>query len=233
MDNREAALTAKDVHRTFTTPDSNLKVLRGISLQVEKGQMVAITGVSGVGKSTLLHILGGLDKPTSGEVLVGDINLRSKSERELAGLRNEKIVFVFQSHYLLDDFTALENVMMPLLVGGKSYEKARKSAEQLLEQVGLKDRMKHFPKQLSGGEQQRVAVARALVNDCEVVLADEPSGNLDVETGRKLHELLFELNDKNRTTFVIATHNRELARRCHRELELVDGAAVERTSKQG
>ena len=213
----------------FKTPDTDLNVLNGIDLTVEKGEMVAVTGESGAGKSTLLHILGGLDKPTRGEVFIGNTNLSSKTERELAQLRNNKIGFVFQFHYLLDDFTASENVMMPLLVAGKPYKDAKKQAELILEKVGLKDRRKHFPMQLSGGEQQRVAVARALANDCEIVLADEPSGNLDIETGRKLHELLFELNKSNQTTFMIATHNRELAGRCHRELELVDGRTVERT----
>lgn len=229
MDSRQSALTAKGIHRMFKTPDTDLNVLNGIDITIEKGEMVAVTGESGAGKSTLLHILGGLDKPTRGEVFIGNTNLRSKTERELARLRNKKIGFVFQFHYLLDDFTAGENVMMPLLVAGKPYNDAKKQAELILEKVGLKDRRKHFPMQLSGGEQQRVAVARALANDCEIVLADEPSGNLDIETGRKLHELLFELNKSNQTTFMIATHNRELAGRCHRELELVDGRTVERT----
>ena len=229
MDSRQSALTAKGIHRTFKTPDTDLNVLNGIEITIEKGEMVAVTGESGAGKSTLLHILGGLDKPTRGEVFIGNTNLRSKTERELARLRNKKIGFVFQFHYLLDNFTAGENVMMPLLVAGKPYNDAKKRAELILEKVCLKDRRKHFPMQLSGGEQQRVAVARALANDCEIVLADEPSGNLDIETGRKLHELLFELNKSNQTTFMIATHNRELAGRCHRELELVDGRTVERT----
>lgn len=228
MDSTESALTAREIHRTFTTPDSDLNVLNGIDITVEQGQMVAVTGESGSGKSTLLHILGGLDKPSSGKVFIGKTDLSTKTEKELARLRNDKIGFVFQFHYLLDDFTALENVMMPLLVAGKATKDARSNAELLLEQVGLKDRRKHFPMQLSGGEQQRVAVARALANECEIVLADEPSGNLDIETGRKLHQLLFKLNRTNRTTFMIATHNRELAGRCHRELELVDGKTVER-----
>ncbi|MEE8148915.1 MAG: ABC transporter ATP-binding protein [candidate division Zixibacteria bacterium] len=232
MDSRQSALTAKGIHRMFKTPDTDLNVLNGIDITIEKGEMVAVTGESGAGKSTLLHILGGLDKPTRGEVFIGNTNLRSKTERELARLRNKKIGFVFQFHYLLDNFTAGENVMMPLLVAGKPYNDAKKRAELILEKVGLKDRRKHFPMQLSGGEQQRVAVARALANDCEIVLADEPSGNLDIETGRKLHELLFELNKSNQTTFMIATHNRELAGRCHRELELVDGRTVERTKNR-
>jgi lipoprotein-releasing system ATP-binding protein len=232
MDSRQSALTAKGIHRMFKTPDTDLNVLNGIDITIEKGEMVAVTGESGAGKSTLLHILGGLDKPTRGEVFIGNTNLRSKTERELARLRNKKIGFVFQFHYLLDNFTAGENVMMPLLVAGKPYNDAKKRAELILDKVGLKDRKKHFPMQLSGGEQQRVAVARALANDCEIVLADEPSGNLDIETGRKLHELLFELNKSNQTTFMIATHNRELAGRCHRELELVDGRTVERTKNR-
>ncbi len=232
MDSRQSALTAKGIHRMFKTPDTDLNVLNGIDITIEKGEMVAVTGESGAGKSTLLHILGGLDKPTRGEVFIGNTNLRSKTERELARLRNKKIGFVFQFHYLLDNFTAGENVMMPLLVAGKPYNDAKKRAELILEKVGLKDRRRHFPMQLSGGEQQRVAVARALANDCEIVLADEPSGNLDIETGRKLHELLFELNKSNQTTFMIATHNRELAGRCHRELELVDGRTVERTKNR-
>ncbi len=233
MDNLQPVLTAIDVHRSFQTAEAELHVLRGVNLQVKPAEMVAVTGVSGVGKSTLLHILGGLDRPTSGSARIGETELASKSETELAHLRNEKIGFVFQFHYLLEDFTALENVMIPLLVSGKSHSDAQKRAEQLLEMVGLKDRRTHRPKQLSGGEQQRVAVARALANDSEIVMADEPSGNLDIETGRKLHELLFELNRTRKTTFLIATHNRELAAQCHRELEIVDGQAVERNKRQG
>jgi lipoprotein-releasing system ATP-binding protein len=233
MDNLQPVLTAVDVHRTFATAETELHVLKGVYLEIKPAEMVAVTGVSGVGKSTLLHILGGLDRPTSGSAKIGDTELSSKSETELAHLRNEKIGFVFQFHYLLDDFTALENVMMPMLVSDKPWNTAKKHAEQLLEQVGLRDRRSHRPRQLSGGEQQRVAVARALANDSEIIMADEPSGNLDIETGRKLHELLFELNRESRTTFLIATHNRELAERCHRELEILDGKAVERKKRQG
>lgn len=233
MDQTESVLTARDVHRMFKTTESDLHVLKGIDLEVHRAEMVAVTGESGVGKSTLLHILGGLDKPTSGEIKIGGMELKEKSERELAKLRNKKIGFVFQFHYLLDDFSALENVMMPMLVADRPIEQAARRAEQLLEQVGLIDRKSHRPQQLSGGEQQRVAVARALVNDAEIVLADEPSGNLDIVTGGKLHELLFELNRINKTTFLIATHNRELAQRCHRELEIIDGRTVERRSNRG
>ncbi len=185
--------------------------------------MIAITGESGVGKSTLLHILGGLDQPTAGEVVVVGESINQKNEEELAKYRNKKIGFVFQSHYLLSDFNALENLMMPILIGGTSLEDAKNKGEQLLELVGLIDRAKHLPSQLSGGEQQRVAVARALSNDPVVVLADEPSGNLDSANGSRLHELLIDINEKEKTAFIIATHNRELAKSCHRELIMTDG----------
>jgi len=233
MDNLQPVLTAVDIHRTFTVADTQLHVLRGVDIEVKKGEIVAVTGESGVGKSTLLHILGGLDRPTNGVARIGEIELSAKSETELARLRNKKVGFVFQYHYLLEDFSALENVMIPMLVSGKPKSTAINQAELLLEQVGLKDRRTHRPKQLSGGEQQRVAVARALANDSEIVMADEPSGNLDIATGRKLHELLFELNRTKGTTFLIATHNRELADGCDRELEIIDGQAVEKRVKQG
>lgn len=229
MDNLQPVLTASDVHRKFVTADTVLHVLKGVDLTVKSGEMVAVTGASGVGKSTLLHILGGLDRPSGGSAKIGETELSSKSETELARLRNEKVGFVFQFHYLLEDFTALENVMIPMMVSGKAWSFARSHAELLLEQVGLKDRRTHRPRQLSGGEQQRVAVARALANESEIVMADEPSGNLDIATGRKLHELIFELNKAKKTTFLIATHNRELAERCDRELEIVDGKTVEKS----
>lgn len=228
MDNLQPVLTASEVHRKYHTPEAELHVLKGVNLQIKPAEIVAVTGESGVGKSTLLHIMGGLDRPTSGQIKIGDTDLQSKNEKELANLRNDKVGFVFQFHYLLEDFSALENVMIPMMISGKTKSHANDHAEHLLELVGLKDRKNHRPRQLSGGEQQRVAVARALANETEIVLADEPSGNLDIATGRKLHELLFELNRVNRTTFLIATHNRELAGQCHRELEIVDGKAVER-----
>ena len=233
MDNLQPVLTALDVHRIFATPETELHVLKGVNLQIKRGEMVAVTGESGVGKSTLLHILGGLDRPSSGSARIGETDLATKNETELAHLRNEKVGFVFQFHYLLEDFSALENVMVPMLVSRKNWRDSRQRAELLLEQVGLKDRSTHRPRQLSGGEQQRVAVARALANDSEIVMADEPSGNLDIATGRKLHDLLFELNRTNGTTFLIATHNRELAERCHRELEMVDGKTIELNASKG
>lgn len=216
-------LEARGVKRDFDTSEGPLAVLKGVELSVNKGDMVAVVGHSGVGKSTLLHILGGLDRPTEGEVEVDGRSFNEMDESGRAMFRNNHIGFVFQHHYLLDDFTALENVMIPALIAGKSKNEAQIRAEQLLTNVGLRDRMKHRPKQLSGGEQQRVAVARALTNRPGIILADEPSGNLDVETGRKLHKLLADLNESDGTTFLIATHNRELAQICRRVVELKEG----------
>jgi lipoprotein-releasing system ATP-binding protein len=223
MENRADILTATDIRRDFVTPDGELTVLKSLNITVKQGEMVSVTGASGVGKSTLLHILGGLDRPTSGEVVVSGQSFRGMSHEALAHFRNKRVGFVFQFHYLLEDFSALENVMLPQMIAGKSKSQAAQKAELLLEQVGLKDRVKHLPTQLSGGEQQRVAVARALVNDPEIVLADEPSGNLDTATGARLHDLLLHLNAESAISFLIATHNRELAGNCHRELEIVDG----------
>ncbi|MEA1980663.1 MAG: ABC transporter ATP-binding protein [candidate division Zixibacteria bacterium] len=223
MNDNLEILTAVNITRDFSTPEGKLSVLKGINLTVNKGEMIAITGESGVGKSTLMHLLGGLDIPTSGEVIVRGENLKNKSQKALAAFRNKNVGFVFQTHYLLDDFNALENVMLPMLIAGKDNALIREKGELLLEQVGLIDRRSHLPKQLSGGEQQRVAVARALANEPGIVIADEPSGNLDISTGNKLHELLLNLNKEQKTTFLIATHNRELAADCNRELELVDG----------
>lgn len=223
MDSNNFILSADNIHREFKTPESTLEVLKGVTLNVRTREMVAVTGASGVGKSTLLHILGGLDHPTSGEVKIADVSLNGKSEKELARFRTKKVGFVFQFHYLLDDFSALENIMIPMLLNGKKRTEAIEQGELLLQQVGLIDRKSHRPKQLSGGEQQRVAVARALANDPEIVLADEPSGNLDTATGRKLHELLFHLNSQKSISFLIATHNEELAQSCNRQLTLADG----------
>ncbi len=226
MENEEFILSATDVYREFETPEATLPVLKGVSLRVGKQEMVSVTGASGVGKSTLLHIMGGLDRPTRGDVKVGNFALNGKSERELARFRTRKIGFVFQHHFLMSDFTALENVMIPSILNGSSHNQARAKGELLLDQVGLIDRRNHRPGQLSGGEQQRVAVARALANDPEIVLADEPSGNLDTATGRKLHDLLFELKAEKSMAFLIATHNQELAERCDRQLKLVEGRVV-------
>ena len=227
MDDKRDILSAFDIHRVFVTPERLLPVLKGVTLEVERGEIISVTGPSGVGKSTLLHILGGLDHPTRGEVKIAGCSLGGQSEKSLAQFRNKRVGFVFQFHYLLGDFTALENVMIPMLVAGAKRDMALAQGELLLEQVGLKDRRGHLPRQLSGGEQQRVAVARALANQPEIVLADEPSGNLDTDTGRKLHDLLFRLNSANGTTFLIATHNKELAECCRRQLRMEDGKVFE------
>lgn len=226
MENKRI-LEATNIHRVFKTSDTIVKVLDGITLSIPKGEMVAVMGASGVGKSTLLHLLGGLDRPTNGEIKIDGELLNNKSEEELALFRNENIGFVFQAHYLLEDFNALENVMIPIIMAGKKRNEAVKKGEQLLELVGLKDRQTHRPTQLSGGEQQRVAVARALANDPQIVLADEPSGNLDSDTGQKLHDLLFKLNQDYNTTFFIATHNKELAQGCNRQLKITGGKISE------
>ncbi len=232
MDDNELILSVTDIHRQFDTANGVLPVIKGLSLDIRPKAMAAVTGASGVGKSTLLHILGGLDRPTQGTVKVAGVSLTEKNETELAQFRNETVGFIFQFHYLMDDFTALENVMIPSLVAGRKRSEAIAKAEQLLALVGLKDRTSHRPNQLSGGEQQRVAVARALANDPKIVLADEPSGNLDTSTGRRLHDLLFDLNAENDTTFLIATHNRELAERCDSETQIVDGKIFDHITRR-
>jgi len=223
MNRPSPILIATDLHREFRTTNGVLPVLKGISLDLRAGEMVTITGASGVGKSTLLHVLGGLDRPTRGEVRISEVSLVGQSEEALARFRNKKVGFVFQFHYLLEDFSAVENVMIPMLLAGVRRNEAIPRAEQLLGEVGLMDRRDHRPRELSGGEQQRVAVARALANSPDIVMADEPSGNLDTATGRSLHDLLFRLNAEKGMSFIIATHNRELAERCHRELRMADG----------
>lgn len=216
-------LSARGIKRIFDTSEGTLEVLKGVDLSINKGEMAAIVGESGVGKSTLLHILGGLDIPTEGVVEVRGEAFESKSESELAHFRNSHIGFVFQHHYLMEDFTALENVMMPALIAGKSKRDAKYIAEQLLEDVGLEHRLSHVPKKLSGGEQQRVAVARALANEPSLVIADEPSGNLDIKTGKKLHQLLAKINEEREITFLIATHNVDMAKTCRKMVKLENG----------
>lgn len=207
----------------FQEDGSELRILEGVEISVRPGEAVAIIGASGAGKSTLLHLLGGLDRPTAGDVLLEGRNLATLSERELALVRNERIGFVFQFHHLLRDFTALENVMMPLLIRGGSRAQAAERGRSLLNDVGLGGRATHKSSQLSGGEQQRVAVARALANQPAVVIADEPSGNLDTHTGEQLHELFFTLRQTHGMAMVIATHNRDLAERADRVLHMKEG----------
>ncbi len=202
-----------------------LHVLRDISLTIGQGEVVSIVGASGAGKTTLLQILGTLDRPDSGSVVYGDTDVTRLKEKELAAFRNRQIGFVFQSHQLLPEFTAVENVMIPALIKGDSHDDAHSRAMQLLERLHLSDRADHKPAAMSGGECQRVAVARALVNNPMVVLADEPSGNLDSQHARELHSLFFELRKELGQTFVIVTHNTELADMADRKITIVDGAA--------
>ena len=201
----------------------SLQVLKGIDLEIRSGEIVSIVGASGAGKSTLLHLLGTLDKPDGGQLLLDGEDLTRLKDKALADFRNRKIGFIFQFHNLMPEFTALENVCMPAWIGGED-RKAR--AAELLERLGLADRATHYPGQLSGGEQQRVAVARALINAPSVVFADEPSGNLDSRNARDLHELFFQLRDELGQTFVIVTHNEELAQMADRKLEMRDGRIV-------
>ncbi len=201
----------------------NLNVLRGIDLEIVQGEVVSIVGASGAGKSTLLHILGTLDKADQGNIFFDDILVGSLSERKLSEFRNKKIGFVFQFHHLLPEFTALENICIPAFIAGISKQKAETKAKELMSFLNLQDRMDHKPAQLSGGEQQRIAVARALINDPAVILADEPSGNLDSKSAVELHKLFFDLRSQFKQTFIIVTHNTDLANMADRKLTIVDG----------
>jgi lipoprotein-releasing system ATP-binding protein len=220
----QVPLEARNLRKHFLSGDgSELKILQGVDLRVGTGEVVAIVGASGVGKSTLLHLLGALDRPTEGEVLVGGHDLSEMDQEARAGVRNRDIGFVFQFHHLLRDFTAQENVAFPCRIGGASEGASRDRARALLDSVGLSHRRGHLPTQLSGGEQQRVAVARALANSPLILLADEPSGNLDASTSGELHELLFRLREEKGTSMVLVTHNLDLAGQADRILELRDG----------
>ncbi|MEW6062680.1 MAG: ABC transporter ATP-binding protein [Bacteroidota bacterium] len=222
-------LTATNITKRYITgKETSLDVLRGISLSIAENEIVAIVGPSGAGKSTLVHVLGLLDRPTSGEVIFEEKNTQSLSDEEISLIRNQKIGFVFQFHHLLPEFTAIENVAMPALISGVMVKEAMKRAKELLSEVGLSMRAEHKPSELSGGEQQRVAVARALMNNPKIIFADEPSGNLDSENADKLHDLIFYLREKYRQSFVIVTHNNKLASRADRIITLVDGMVVGR-----
>ncbi len=204
----------------------SLQVLKGIDLEIKRGEIVSIVGASGAGKSTLLHILGTLDTADQGKLTIDGIEVSSLRDKKIAQFRNQKIGFVFQAHHLLPEFTALENVMMPALIGGMSKQDAAKKAKALLSQLGLAEREEHRPSELSGGEQQRVAVARALVNSPAVIFADEPSGNLDSASAKALHQLFFDLRKSMNQTFVIVTHNNELADMADRKLTIKDGVCL-------
>jgi lipoprotein-releasing system ATP-binding protein len=223
-------IEAQDLKKTFITEAGELQVLKGITISVSEGEMVGIIGASGVGKSTLLHILGALDKPTSGKVFYHNQDIFSLDRNTLASFRNRTVGFVFQFHHLLPEFTALENVAMPGLINRSQKSELRRDhgeitrrAEELLNEMGLSKRKAHRPGELSGGEQQRVAVARALMLEPKVVLADEPTGNLDAGTGEELFSIFLNLNREKGITFVIVTHNESLSDRCHRVLRMADG----------
>lgn len=209
--------------KNITKSYGNLQVLKGIDLQIEPAKITTIVGASGAGKSTLLHILGTLDKPDGGEVLLNGTSLYQLDDDALSDYRNKHIGFVFQFHHLLPEFSAAENIALPAMIAGKSKKEALAAANELLAFLKLERRATHKPSELSGGEQQRVAVARALVNHPELVLADEPSGNLDSENARQLHQLFFDLRDKFHQTFVIVTHNEELAQLSDRRIVMKDG----------
>lgn len=217
-------IQAKNIHKSF----GNLEVLKGVDLEIQTGEIVSITGSSGAGKTTLLQILGTLLPASQGEVLYGKQNVSDLTARKLAAFRNQNIGFIFQFHQLLPEFTAVENVGLPALIAGKSKKEAFRHAEELLQNLGLSDRLQHKPNELSGGEQQRVATARALINQPQVVFADEPSGNLDSKHAQELHQLFFELRKKTNQTFVIVTHNNELAKMCDRQLHMVDGTILKK-----
>lgn len=212
-------IRAENIHKSY----GNLHVLKGIDLEIAKGEIVSIVGASGAGKSTLLHILGTLDRTDKGSVFIDKKRIDTMPERELSDFRNKNIGFVFQFHHLLPEFTAIENVCIPAYIGKISRTEAERKAIELLTYLNLQDRMEHKPSELSGGEQQRIAVARALINKPKVILADEPSGNLDSKSAKELHNLFFDLREKFNQTFIIVTHNLELADMADRKLTIIDG----------
>jgi len=209
--------------KTYGDAGKRVEVLKGIDLVLEKGSTVAVVGASGVGKSTFLNILGALDRPTSGDVFYNGEPIFRYDDRKLAAFRNRYVGFVFQFHHLLPEFTALENVMLPLLIGGADFSAASQKAARLLAEVGLEARVNHKPGELSGGEQQRTAIVRALIQEPEVLLADEPTGNLDTKTGAEVFDLILELNRSRKTTMIIVTHNETLASRLGKTIRMVDG----------
>lgn len=213
----------RDLYKTFMKGDNKIEVLKGLNLDIDQGESLAILGVSGAGKSTLIHILGTLDHPSQGQVIYDGLDIFSWEEKKLASFRNRKIGFVFQFNNLLPEFTCLENTILPALIHGISRKEAKEKGEKILDQVGLGHRLTHKPGELSGGEQQRAAVARALIMEPDVILADEPTGNLDSETGRKIEDILIALNKNRKMTLIVVTHNQSLANRLSRSIGLKDG----------
>jgi lipoprotein-releasing system ATP-binding protein len=222
-----ALIEVRELYKSFRHGKRDIEVLRGIDVDVDEGEMVSIVGASGVGKSTFLHVLGTLDAPTRGRILIGGRDVTHLKGRELARFRNRTIGFVFQFHHLLAEFTALENTILPGLIAGRPRSRLVDKGGELLAEVGLGHRLTHRPGELSGGEQQRVALARALVMDPALVLADEPTGNLDHATSEPIHDLIFKLNERHRTTMILVTHNPDLARRLPRRLVMIDGVIHE------
>lgn len=224
MTNRNKILIGDNICKEYVTGrNQTLQVLKGVDIEIKQGEFIVIVGPSGSGKSTLLHILGGLDRPTKGVVKVGEQEIFKLNDDKLSEFRNKTIGFVFQFHHLLPEFNAIENVCMPALISGKKFKDVSSRAKMLFKQLDLSERINHKPNELSGGEQQRVAVARALINNPKLVLADEPSGNLDEENGLILHKLLIEISEELGVTFVVATHNLDLTRRAGRVLRLSEG----------
>ncbi|MDD1825340.1 lipoprotein-releasing ABC transporter ATP-binding protein LolD [Photobacterium sp. ZSDE20] len=226
-------LQCRDIRKTYREGSLDTEVLKGVSFEIEKGELVSIIGTSGSGKSTLLHILGALDDASAGSVSFLGQDLASLSSNKQAKLRNQHLGFVYQFHHLLSDFSALENVAMPLLIGGEKPAKAKQEAQLLLDKVGLSHRVDHRPSELSGGERQRVAIARALVNKPALVLADEPTGNLDHNTALSIYDLMRELNREYDTAFLVVTHDGELAGKMDRQLHMQDGLLVNVEKEEG
>ncbi len=219
-------LKVKDLVKTYIMGDNKVFALNKVDLEINEGEFVAITGTSGSGKSTLMHLLGFLDLPTSGDIMLDGKSIINMTKNDLAQIRNQKIGFVFQKFHLLASLTALDNVALPMLYAGKSEVIAREIAKKFLESVGLANRATHYPYQLSGGQQQRVAIARSLINNPNIILADEPTGNLDSSTGETIMQLFRELNEKENVTIIIVTHEPEVAQKTNRIIELVDGKIV-------
>lgn len=215
-------LKASNIEKSY----GKLPILKGIDLEIEKGEIVSIVGASGAGKSTLLHILGTLDKADKGDLVINGTHINTLNEKALSSFRNEQIGFIFQFHHLLPEFTALENICIPAFIKGSSKAQAEKKASELLDLLGLRNRANHKPTELSGGEQQRVSVARALINNPSIILADEPSGNLDTENANSLHSLFFKLRDTIDQTFIIVTHNEDLANISNRIINIKDGLII-------